>query len=190
MLHPSYFLPRSAQKTPTDSVVVMLKRLKSSSSWVESLAVICRGADVPPWISGSEVRRSFPRHSQGNGPLTGLETSGSCWTDLCSAPKALWRRIVGTDKVQNGSKPSETSVYQCSASQPVARDPEEGFYCQLLGADNINLCNTSLKGFMCNSSLKVLYVMHYIFSEIEPKCKIVTKMKMHYNIWRFACLVF
>jgi len=49
-----------------------------------------------------------------------------------------------------------------------------------------NLCNTSLKGFMCNSSLKVLYVMHYIFSEIEPKCKI----KMHYNIWRFACLVF
>lgn len=44
---------------------------------------------------------------------------------------------MGTDKVQNGSKPSENSVCQCSASQPVARDPEEGFYSQLLGADNI-----------------------------------------------------
>ncbi len=37
---------------------------------------------------------------------------------------------MGTDKVQNGSEPSENSVYQSSASQPVARDPEEGFYSQ------------------------------------------------------------
>lgn len=103
----------------------VLNRLTSSSSWVESLAdpVICRS------VSGSEVRTSFPRHSQGK--LTSDRTGEfwePCWTDpdaglqpiraedggrvsydFYSTPEAFWVRFEGTDKVQNGSKPSVDS---------------------------------------------------------------------------------
>lgn len=67
---------------------------------------------------------------------------------------------MGTDKVQNGSKPSENSVCQCSGSQPVARDPKEVFLQSIIGCRQHKtyvtlrlkaLCIIHIKGIICNA---------------------------------------